>query len=94
MILEPARGYLLVFAGMSQVFGEVGDVLQAGDPIGLMGGTEASAQEFGAQFVTDAAIGGNGGRTESLYLEVRKGQETLDPAEWFVLNPVVEPEQD
>ncbi|MDQ1900370.1 peptidoglycan DD-metalloendopeptidase family protein [Paracoccus sp. WLY502] len=94
MIIEPARGYLLVFAGMSQVFGEVGDVLQAGDPIGLMGGTEASAQEFGAQFVADAAIGGNAGRTESLYLELRKGQETLDPAEWFVLNPVVEPEQD
>jgi len=94
MIVEPARGYLLVFAGMSQVFGEVGDVLQAGDPIGLMGGTEAPAQEFGAQFVTDAAIGGNAGQTESLYLELRKGQETLDPAEWFVLNPVVEPEQD
>lgn len=94
MIVEPARGYLLIFAGMSQVFGEVGDVLQAGDPIGLMGGQEASAQEFGAQFVTDAAIGGNAGQTESLYLELRKGQETLDPAEWFVLNPVVEPEQD
>ncbi|SNR40932.1 peptidase M23 [Paracoccus sediminis] len=94
MIVEPARGYLLVLAGMAQVFGEVGDVLQAGDPLGLMGGTEVSAQEFGAQFVADAAIGGNAGRTESLYLELRKGQETLDPAEWFVLNPVVQPEQE
>ncbi|WP_347137621.1 peptidoglycan DD-metalloendopeptidase family protein [Paracoccus sp. SSK6] len=94
MIVEPARGYLLVFAGMSQVFGEVGDVLQAGDPIGLMGGQEASAQEFGAQFVADAAIGGNAGQTESLYLELRKGQETLDPADWFVLNPVTGAQQD
>ena len=94
MILEPARGYLLIFAGMSQVFGEVGDVLQAGEPIGLMGGTEAPAQEFGARFVADAAKGGDAGRSESLYLELRKGQETLDPAEWFVLNPVVVPEQD
>ena len=94
MIVEPARGYLLVFAGMSQVFGEVGDVLQAGDPLGLMGGTEASAQEFGAQFVTDAAIGGNAGRTESLYLELRKEQETLDPADWFMLNPVARAQQD
>ncbi|MTE00446.1 peptidoglycan DD-metalloendopeptidase family protein [Paracoccus sp. YIM 132242] len=94
MIVEPARGYLLVFAGMSQVFGEVGDVLGAGDPLGLMGGSEASAQEFGAQFVTDAAIGGSAGQTESLYLELRKGQETLDPADWFMLNRVVEPEQD
>ena len=60
----------------------------------LMGGQEASAQEFGAQFVADAAIGGNAGQTESLYLELREGQETLDPADWFVLNPVVEPQQD
>ena len=94
MIVEPARGYLLVFAGMAQVFGEVGDVLRAGDPLGLMGGSEPSAQEFGAQFVADAALGGNAGQTESLYLELRKGQETLDPADWFVLNPVVEPQQD
>ncbi|MBK4215010.1 peptidoglycan DD-metalloendopeptidase family protein [Paracoccus caeni] len=94
MIIEPARGYLLVFAGMSQVFGEVGDVLNAGEPLGLMGGSEVSAQEFGAQFVADAARGGDAGQSESLYLELRKGQETLDPAAWFVLNPVVEPEQD
>ena len=94
MILEPARDYLLIFAGMSQVFGEVGDVLNAGEPIGLMGGEEAPAQEFGAQFVADAARGGDAGRSETLYLELRKGQETLDPADWFVLNPVVEPEQD
>lgn len=94
MIVEPARGYLLVFAGMSQVFGEVGDVLKVGDPVGLMGGTEAPAQEFGAQFVADAARGADAGRGEALYLELRNGQETLDPADWFVLNPVVAPEQD
>ncbi|MCF3972664.1 murein hydrolase activator EnvC family protein [Paracoccus salsus] len=91
MIAEPARGYLLIFAGMAQLFGEVGDVLQAGDPVGLMGGSEAPAQEFGAQFVAHAARGGDAGRTETLYLELRKDKETLDPADWFVLNPIVEP---
>ncbi|MAN54880.1 MAG: peptidase M23 [Paracoccus sp.] len=94
MILEPARGYLLIFAGMAQVFGEIGDVLKAGDPVGLMGGKEAPEQEFGAQFVADAARGGDAGQTESLYLELRKEQETLDPADWFVLNPIVEPQED
>lgn len=93
MIVEPAQGYLLIFAGLSQVFGEVGDVLKAGDPIGLMGGSEAPAQEFGAQFVADAARGLDAGRTETLYLELRKGDETLDPADWFVLNPIVEPQE-
>lgn len=94
MITEPARGYLMIFAGLSQVFGEVGDVLKSGDPIGLMGGAEAPAQEFGSQFVADAARGAEAGRSETLYLELRKGKETLDPADWFVLNPVVEPQQD
>lgn len=94
MIVEPARGYLLIFAGMAQVFGEVGDVLRAGEPVGLMGGSEAPAQEFGAQFVADAAQGGDAGQPEALYLELRKGNETLDPADWFVLNPVVEPTTD
>ncbi|MGR3197126.1 MAG: murein hydrolase activator EnvC family protein [Paracoccus sp. (in: a-proteobacteria)] len=94
MIVEPARGYLMVFAGLAQVFGEVGDVLKAGDPVGLMGGTEAPAQEFGSQFVTDAVRGGQAGRNETLYMELRRGNETLDPADWFVLNPVTEPQQD
>ncbi|MDP0929051.1 peptidase M23 [Paracoccus onubensis] len=93
MIVEPAKDYLLIFAGLSQVFGEVGDVLREGDPVGLMGGSEAPAQEFGTQFVANAAQGGDAGRTETLYLELRKGTETLDPADWFVLNPVVDPGQ-
>lgn len=94
MITEPSRGYLMVFAGLAQVFGEVGDVLKAGDPVGLMGGMEAPAQEFGSQFVANAAQGAQAGRSETLYLELRQGNETLDPADWFVLNPVVEPQQD
>jgi septal ring factor EnvC (AmiA/AmiB activator) len=94
MIVEPGRGYLMIFAGLSQVFGEVGDVLKKGDPVGLMGGAEAPAQEFGSQFVADAARGNQAGRSESLYLELRRGNETLDPADWFVLNPFVDPQQD
>ncbi|WP_378941398.1 murein hydrolase activator EnvC family protein [Paracoccus sp. R86501] len=94
MIVEPARGYLMIFAGLSQVFGEVGDVLKASDPVGLMGGAEAPAQEFGSQFVADAARGDQAGRSELLYLELRRGNETLDPADWFVLNPFVDPQQD
>lgn len=89
MIVEPARDYLLVLAGMSQVFGEVGDVVQAGEPLGLMGGAEGAAAEFGAAFVKGAADGNDADQTQSLYLELRKGKETLDPAGWFVMNPVV-----
>ena len=89
-ILEPSKDYLLILAGMAQVFGEVGDVLAAGEPVGLMGGTEPSAEEFGIDFVVNAATGRDADRSETLYLELRRGKETLDPAEWFVLNHIVE----
>lgn len=91
IIVEPARGYLLVFAGLDRVFGEVGDVLAAGEPLGLMGGTEAKAQDFGPRFVADAAQGGDAGQTETLYVELRKDRETLDAGQWFVTNPLAAP---
>lgn len=89
MVIEPAQGYLLIFAGLSQVFGEVGDVLAAGEPVGLMGGELGSAQEFGIGFVQNAAIGEHEDQTETLYIELRKGKDTLDPTEWFMVNPIV-----
>lgn len=84
MILEPAQGYLLVLAGLGTVYGEVGDVLAAGSPVGLMGGTEPAAQEFGADFVQAAQKGGSAGQTETLYLELRKGKKPVDPTPWFI----------
>lgn len=93
MILEPARGYLIVMAGFSRIFGEVGDVVMAGEPLGLMPGTEPSAAEFGADFVLSSAAGGDGARMQTLYLELRKGKQALDPADWFAPNPVIGPGQ-
>ncbi|MCV2863407.1 murein hydrolase activator EnvC family protein [Albidovulum sediminicola] len=72
MILEPASGYLLVLAGLATVYGETGDVLDAGAPVGLMGGEEAALSE-----------GAGAERTETLYIEVRQDAEPIDPAPWF-----------
>ncbi|MGO4851801.1 murein hydrolase activator EnvC family protein [Phaeovulum sp. W22_SRMD_FR3] len=83
MIVEPAEGYLLVLAGLGTVYGDTGDVVPAGAPLGLMGGAEPSAEEFGTGFVAAAAEGGSAGRTETLYLELRVGKDPVDPAEWF-----------
>ncbi len=83
MILEPAKGYLLVLAGLDTVYGEVGDVLPRGAAVGLMGGTEPMAEEFGASFVADAQNGGGAGRSETLYIELRVDKKPVDPAEWF-----------
>ncbi len=71
MILEPATGYLLILAGLGTVYGETGDVLAAGAPVGLMTGSDAGAE------------GGGADRTETLYMELRQGKEPVDPAPWF-----------
>jgi septal ring factor EnvC (AmiA/AmiB activator) len=79
MILEPGDGYLLVLAGLDLLYGEVGDVMAEGDPLGLMGGTDGGTEEF----MTLAADGSGGQGTETLYLELRQGAEAVDPMPWF-----------
>ncbi|MFC2969414.1 murein hydrolase activator EnvC family protein [Acidimangrovimonas pyrenivorans] len=79
IVLEPGDGYLLVLAGLDVVYGQVGQVIAAGDPVGLMGGKEADA----AEFVAATQDRGGAGRSETLYLELRKGSKPVDPEQWF-----------
>lgn len=79
MIVEPASGYLLVLAGLGTVFGETGDVLEAGAPVGLMGGAAAGGEATAAGLEE----GGGADRTETLYIELRQGKEPVDPGPWF-----------
>ncbi len=79
MILEPGSGYLVVLAGFGTLYGEVGEVVAQGAPLGLMGGTLPGAGEFLA-----TADEGSGVRdSETLYIEFRQGAEPVDPAPWF-----------
>lgn len=82
VILEPGKGYLLILAGLTQSFGEVGEVLTAGAPLGLMGGAVPNVDAF----LNAAAKGSGGNIQESLYIELRQGDTPVDPAEWFAKN--------
>lgn len=82
MILEPGSGYLLVLAGLEEVYGAVGEVLPAGSPIGLMGGTVPDESAF----LTQAKDGAGMNRTETLYIEARHNDGTVDPARWFAID--------
>lgn len=82
VILEPGKGYLLILAGLGQTFGEVGEVLDQGAPVGLMGGLPPNPDAF----LITAAKGGGGNQQESLYIELRQGDEPVDPATWFATN--------
>lgn len=79
MILEPGDGYLLILAGMETIYGELGEVVAAGAPLGLMGGQDAKVTEF----LTSTQEGGGVQATETLYIELRQGVTPVDPAEWF-----------
>ena len=81
IILEPGGGYLLVLAGLGTVYGEVGEVVAAGAPLGLMGGQEPEL----ADILSAAQEGGGARETETLYLELRQGAAPVDPAEWFAI---------
>ncbi len=79
MILEPQPGTLFIFSGLAEVFGEAGQVIPEGSPLGLMGG---SAPEIG----TILSLSGEGtgtDRSETLYMEVREGGSPVDPETWF-----------
>ena len=80
MIAEPASGYLLILAGLKTVYGETGDVLDAGAPVGLMGGEISDWTANPGQ----SEEGGGAGVTETLYIELRQGEVPVDPAPWFI----------
>lgn len=79
-VLEPGEGYLMVLAGLGQLFGEVGEVLPKGAPVGLMGGAAATEDQA---FLIASSEGGGVGATETLYIELRMNGAPLDPANWF-----------
>ncbi len=79
MILEPGDGYLLVIAGMRDVYGEVGEVIAKGAALGLMGGQASDT----ADLLAPAIAGGTARETETLYLELREGANAIDPIDWF-----------
>ncbi len=78
MILEPGAGYLLVLAGLGAVYGEIGEVVSAGAPLGLMGGAES-----GGDLVQESRNASGASGSETLYLELRQGGQPVDPGEWF-----------
>ena len=76
IILEPQAEVMFVLAGLDTVFGEIGQVVPAGSPVGLMGGGVDNN-------VSRTGEGAGAGRTETLYIEVREGDVPEDPLRWF-----------
>ena len=68
LILEIAGGYDLVLAGLGRIDVHTGDLVLAGEPVGVLpAGTKSSATDEGA----------------ALYLELRHGGQAINPAPWM-----------
>ncbi len=79
VILEPRAGELLILAGAADIFVRRDQILSKGEPIGLMGGDFALAQEK----LIETEQGGGQPWRETLYIELRQGREPVDPASRF-----------
>lgn len=78
-ILEPEPDVLFVFAGLDTVFGETGQVLPEGSPVGLMGGPAGETNDIQSPSSERAGEA----LSETLYIEVRLGDTPEDPLGWF-----------
>ncbi len=79
MILEPQAGYLLVLAGLGDLYAVEGSVIAPGTVLGVMPGGPAAREAY---FVAAPQAGG-ANRSETLYMELRDGGAPVDPAQWF-----------
>lgn len=71
LIINPGEGYLILLAGLEQVYTDVGQFVLAGEPVAAMGNSplllEGSVQS----------------RNPVLYIEFRKDDRPVDPDPWW-----------
>lgn len=82
IILEPDPEYLIVLSGMNQIYGQAGDIVAKGDPIGLMSGKELELGDLLVEVSQASATLAQ----ETLYIEIRKNGKPIDPLDWFQVN--------
>jgi len=91
VILEPQTGILIVMGGLDTVFGEIGQVLPGGSPVGWMPGPGApDATDAATAIDADAHLSGAEPRagsqaTQTLYIEIRENNIPVDPLTWFAV---------
>ncbi|MBY5989640.1 murein hydrolase activator EnvC family protein [Roseovarius atlanticus] len=83
VILEPQAGLLMVFAGLDVVYGEIGEVLPGGSPIGMMGAPEGETGEDANALLIENEKDAGASRSQTLYIELREDNEPVDPETWF-----------
>lgn len=71
LLIEAGEGYHILISGMTRIYGQVGDRLLAGEPVGMMGPEQPQNTESGKVL------------TPVLYLEFRKDGDPINPLPWL-----------
>ena len=71
LIVDCGGGYHAVLAGMERLDAQVGQSVQAGEPVGVMPSWDPKADPHSA------------GNRPGLYVELRRGGQPVDPAPWL-----------
>ncbi|MCG8545958.1 MAG: peptidoglycan DD-metalloendopeptidase family protein, partial [Alphaproteobacteria bacterium] len=66
LIISHGESYHTLLAGMSEIYGTVGQSVLAGEPVGQMGASQ--------------------GERPTLYVELRRGGEPINPQPWMAAN--------
>ncbi len=100
LVLEPETDYVLILSGLGTIFPQIGEVVEAHAPLGLMPGGDVSEKGKAGPDEPPAArsAGSRGERlvenSERLSVELWHAGHPIDPKDWFALNdgpPAPEP---
>ena len=75
LIIAPGDSYLIVLAGLADVYGVPGQRILTGEPVGRMPESGANEQS--------GPSGGDAAAAPVLYIEVREDGSPVDPASWI-----------
>jgi septal ring factor EnvC (AmiA/AmiB activator) len=73
IILNVGQEYTVLLAGLARVDVDIGQFVMMGEPVGAMG-----SQTIGRTLATSA-----GAQRPTLYIEMRKANEPVDPTGWW-----------
>jgi septal ring factor EnvC (AmiA/AmiB activator) len=73
IILNPGDDYTILLAGLDKVSVEIGQFVLMGEPVGTMG-----SRTIGQAVTTSAGV-----QSPTLYIEMRRNNEPVDPTEWW-----------
>lgn len=82
LVLEPAPGILIALHGLAEIARVTGEVVQAGEPLGSLGGPLPASEDF----LIDATTSAEAAAEETLYIEIWMDGRVQAAADWFALD--------